>query len=109
MSEGLKLRNAHVMEDKYTTFPKCFCVQHLHLTDFGRWSIESKVFPELNVGYPSGGYPAGVGDGKFWTQDEVRALVVYARLRGVRLIPEIEVRTGSPLCRQIQQNCVTRH
>jgi hypothetical protein len=49
------------------------------------------VFPELNVGYPSGGYPAGVGDGKFWTQDEVRELVVYARLRGVRLIPEMEM------------------
>lgn len=66
-------------------------VLHLHLTDFGRFSIESKVYPELNVGYPSGGYPAGVGDQRFWTQDEVRDLVRYAGLRGVRLIPELEM------------------
>eukprot|EP01045_Picozoa_sp_COSAG04_P009127 COSAG04_NODE_521_length_13158_cov_26.145647_12_plen_776_part_00 len=66
-------------------------VLHLHLTDFGRFSIESKLFPELNVGYPSAGYPPGTGDGRDWTQQQVRELVSYARLRGVRLVPEFEM------------------
>jgi hexosaminidase len=60
-------------------------VLHLHLSDFGRFAWESRVFPELNVGYR--------GDGTYWTQEEVRALIDYARLRGVRLVPEIEMST----------------
>ena len=60
-------------------------VLHLHLSDFGRFSWESIKFPELNVGYR--------GDGKFWTQGEIRELIAYALLRGVRIIPEIELST----------------
>lgn len=33
------------------------------------------------------------GDKRFWSQQQVRDLVVYARLRGVRLVPEIEMST----------------
>jgi hypothetical protein len=40
---------------------------HLHLSDFGRFAWESRVFPELNVGYR--------GDGAYWKQEEVRALI----------------------------------
>ena len=51
----------------------------------GRIAWESKIFPELNVGYGA--------DTRFWKQTEIRALISYARLRGVRLIPEIEMST----------------
>ena len=50
-----------------------------------RFAWESKVFPELNVGYP--------GDTRYWKQDEIRELIQYAKLRGVRVVPEIEMST----------------
>ena len=58
-------------------------VLHLHLSDYGRFAVESKVFPELNVGY--------AGDGRYWKQSDVRKLIQYAKLRGVRLVPEVEM------------------
>ena len=62
-------------------------VLHLHLSDMGRFAWESKVYPELNVGY--------LGDGRYWKQDEIRKLISYARLRGVRLIPGASMAAGS--------------
>ena len=58
---------------------------HLHLSDMARFAWESKVFPELNVGYP--------GDTRYWKQDEIRELIQYAKLRGVRVVPEIDMST----------------
>ena len=60
-------------------------VLHLHLSDMGRIAWESKLFPELNVGYDT--------DTRFWTQTEIRALVSFAKMRGVRVIPELEMST----------------
>ena len=62
-------------------------VLRLHLSDMGRFAWESKVYPELNVGY--------LGDGRYWKQDEIRELISYARLRGVRLIPGTSMAAGS--------------
>jgi hexosaminidase len=57
-------------------------VFHWHLTEDQGFRIESKIFPKLT----------GVGsDGQFYTQDEARALVQYARDRGVRVVPEFEM------------------
>ena len=53
--------------------------------------VDAMSYAKLNVGYPSGGYPAGTPDGRYYTQEEVRELVVYSRMRGVRIIPEIEM------------------
>ena len=36
-----------------------------------------------------------LGDGTFWTQAEVKELVIYARMRGVRLVPELEMSSHS--------------
>ncbi len=58
-------------------------VLHLHLTDSESFSIESKVYPLLQQN--------GAMDGRYWTQDEVRELVAYARDRGVRVVPEFEM------------------
>ena len=60
-------------------------VLQLHLSDMGRFAWESKVFPELNVGYGT--------DTRFWKQSDIRLLVAYAKDRGVRLVPEIEMST----------------
>ena len=57
-------------------------VFHWHLTDDQGFRIESKVYPKLTeLG----------SDGKFYTQDQVRELVQYARDRGVRVVPEFEM------------------
>ena len=57
-------------------------VFHWHLTDDQGFRIESKVFPKLT----------GLGsDGLFYTQQQARELVEYARERGVRVVPEFEM------------------
>ena len=94
-------------------------VLQLHMNDMGRFAWESKVFPvrallspsifcvcvffrpshtrvcvrvppllrpqELNVGYDT--------DTRYWKQSEIRELLEYAKQRGVRLVPEIEMST----------------
>jgi hypothetical protein len=40
---------------------------------------------ELNVGYDT--------DTRYWKQSEIRELLEYAKQRGVRLVPEIEMST----------------
>ena len=64
-------------------------VLHLHLNDMGRLAWESRVFPELNRGY----CVLGECDGTYWSQAEVRDMVAFAKLRGVRLVPELEMST----------------
>ena len=55
-------------------------VLHLHLSDDQGWRIESKKFPQLQ----------GVND-QYYTQDQLRDLVAYARVRGIEIIPEIDL------------------
>ena len=57
-------------------------VLHWHLTENQGFRIESKKFPRLH----------GLGsDGQFYTQDEARELVAYARERGIRVVPEFDM------------------
>jgi len=57
-------------------------VLHLHLTDDQGWRFESKAYPKLQeIG----------GEGKFYTQAELRDLVAYAAARGVTVMPEIDM------------------
>jgi hexosaminidase len=57
-------------------------VFHWHLTDDQGFRIESKVFPKLS-GMGSGG--------QYYTQDQAREIVVYARARGIRVVPEFDM------------------
>jgi len=59
---------------KYNTF-------HWHLTDDQGWRIESELFPALHEQFP----------GEYYTQDEIREIVEFARLRGMEVIPEVDV------------------
>ena len=57
-------------------------VFHWHLTEDQGFRIESKRFPKLTE--------AG-SDGLFYTQQQARELVQYARDRGIRVVPEFEM------------------
>jgi hexosaminidase len=88
-------------------------VLHLHLTDDQGWRFESKTWPRLTevgawrdetvVGHPGiytdwSLHPEnhlnvydGVRHGGFYTQSELRDLVVYAHERDVMIVPEIDM------------------
>ncbi len=57
-------------------------VFHWHLSDDQGFRAESKRFPEL-TGMGSGG--------QFYTQEEMREVVAYARARGIRVVPEFDM------------------
>ena len=57
-------------------------VFHWHLTDDQGFRIESKLYPRLT----------GMGsDGQYYTQDQAREVVAYARARGIRVVPEFDI------------------
>jgi len=57
-------------------------VLHWHLYDDQGFRVESKRFPRL---------PEEGSEGLYYTQDEIRDLVAYARDRGIRVVPEFEM------------------
>ena len=59
-------------------------VLHLHLSDFCRFALESAAFPELTANLT--GPQAG-----FYTAADVAGLVAYARQRGIRVVPEVDL------------------
>ncbi|WP_202626807.1 family 20 glycosylhydrolase [Steroidobacter agaridevorans] len=79
-------------------------VLHWHLTDDQAWRLEIKKYPRLTeVGawrVPAG--PAAAADidpatgkprlyGGFYSQEEVRELVAYAKSRNITIVPEIDM------------------
>jgi hexosaminidase len=57
-------------------------VLHWHLTEDQGFRVESKKFPRLHT----------LGsDGLFYTQDEIRDVIAYARERGIRVVPEFDL------------------
>jgi hypothetical protein len=61
---------------------------HWHLTDRPAWRIESKIYPELNN--PKH-YLNARNPGMFYSFDEIRELIKYARDRNVTVIPELDM------------------
>jgi hexosaminidase len=57
-------------------------VFHWHLSDDQGFRVESKRFPKL--------HQEG-SDGLFYTQEEIRGVVAYARDRGIRVVPEFDI------------------
>ncbi len=57
-------------------------VFHWHLSENQGFRVESKKFPKLQeMG----------SDGLYYTQNEVRDLIAYARERGIRVVPEFDM------------------
>ena len=57
-------------------------VFHWHLSDDQGFRIESKRYPRL--------HELG-SDGHFYTQDQVREAIAFARQRGIRVVPEFDM------------------
>src|SRR5437899_3904376 len=57
-------------------------VFHWHLSDNQGFRVESKKFPKL--------HELG-SDGFYYTQEEIRDLIAYARDRGIRVVPEFDM------------------
>ena len=72
-------------------------VLHLHLTDDQGWRLEIKRYPKLTeIGAwrtpPTAGETASAQPyGGFYTQDQIRDLVAYARERSITIVPEIDM------------------
>jgi hexosaminidase len=57
-------------------------VLHWHLSDDQGFRVESRRYPRLQQ---------EGSDGLFYTQQEIRQIVVYARDRGIRVVPEFDM------------------
>jgi hexosaminidase len=57
-------------------------VLHWHLSDDQGFRVESRKYPKL--------HQLG-SDGEYYTQDELREVVAYARDRGIRVVPEFDM------------------
>jgi len=57
-------------------------VFHWHLADDQGFRVESRKFPQLQQ--------AG-SDGQYYTQEQLRHIVAYARDRGIRVVPEFDI------------------
>jgi hexosaminidase len=57
-------------------------VFHWHLSEDQGFRAESKKFPKLH---------ALGSDGLYYTQEEIRELIAYARDRGIRVVPEFDM------------------
>jgi hexosaminidase len=87
----------------------------IHLTDNEGWRIEIKRYPKLTAksawrtSDPWFGtkYPADKPYGGFFTQDDVREIVAYAKARYINVVPEIEMpaHTGGAIAAYPQISC----
>jgi hexosaminidase len=57
-------------------------VFHWHLSDNEGFRVESRKFPKLQE---------DGSDGFYYTQEEIRDLIAYARDRGIRVVPEFDM------------------
>ncbi len=57
-------------------------VFHWHLSDDQGFRAESKKFPK---------FTEVASDGQYYTQDQMREVVAYARARGIRVVPEFDM------------------
>lgn len=57
-------------------------VLHLHLTEDQGFRVESKEFPQL--------HQKG-SNGEYFTQDQIKEIIEYANMRGIRVMPEFDM------------------
>ena len=76
MPVGMILRNLEAMAAVKLN------VLHWHLSDDQGFRVESKIYPKLQQ---------DGSDGLFYTQDQIRRVVAFARDRGIRVEPEFDI------------------
>ncbi|MEW9053759.1 MAG: beta-N-acetylhexosaminidase [Neobacillus sp.] len=57
-------------------------VLHWHLSEDQGWRIESKIFPKLQE---------NASNGQYYTQEQIKDIVNFAKERGIDVIPEIDM------------------
>jgi len=57
-------------------------VLHLHLSDDQGFRIECKIYPRLHL---------FASDGDYYTHEQIKDLIRYADLRGIRIVPEFDI------------------
>ncbi|MEG0498331.1 MAG: family 20 glycosylhydrolase, partial [Alistipes sp.] len=91
---------------------------HLHLADDEGWRIEIKSHPELTTigGFRGGDSPVrstygkwGEKYGGFFTQEQMRALIDYAAVRNIEIIPEIDLPGHSRNIAQLHPEILCRY
>ncbi len=65
-------------------------VLHLHLTDDQGWRLQMNKYPNLTTVGAHFAKRFG-GGGGFYTQQQMRELIAYARRRNITIVPEIEM------------------
>ncbi len=68
-----------------------FNILHLHLTDDQGWRIEIKKYPKLTSVGAWRKEADGAFYGGFYTQNDIREIVAYAKSRFITVVPEIEM------------------
>lgn len=66
-------------------------VLHWHLTDDQGWRIEIKKYPRLTKVGAFRTNDRETRYGGFYTQDQIRDIVAYAKARNITIVPEIEM------------------
>lgn len=64
---------------------------HWHLTDSTGWRIEIKKYPKLTTVGGIGNKHDSKAAAKFYTQEQIRDIVAYAKARHITVIPEIDM------------------
>jgi len=64
-------------------------VLHLHLTDDQGWRIEIQSWPKLTT--VGGSTQVGGGEGGFYTQEQFKEIVQYAKEKHIMVVPEIDM------------------
>ncbi|MBS9766639.1 MAG: family 20 glycosylhydrolase [Flavobacteriaceae bacterium] len=77
--EELKNQIVRLSRFKINTF-------HWHLTDNQGWRLESKIYPQLNANTSYSRF-----QGKYYTIEQAKELVLFAKKHGVTVIPEIDM------------------
>ena len=65
-----------------------FSYLHIHFTDHESFTLPTELFPKLTSFTLSGEAPS---EKKYYTRDELAGLCAYARSRGVKIMPELDL------------------
>lgn len=76
-------RNWHPMSmvHQYVDMCRFYKVKylHLHFTDDQSYTLPSRAFPELST------------KGRSYSEEEIKGLIAYSKLRGVEIVPEVDM------------------
>ncbi|HVI47888.1 MAG TPA: beta-N-acetylhexosaminidase [Chitinophaga sp.] len=64
---------------------------HWHLTDMPGWRLEIKQYPLLTTVGGIGNYHDSKAPATWYSQEDIKEMVAYARQRGITIIPEIDM------------------